>query len=957
MRALAWLGVAATLAACTETRHVAPPARPVVAKVAVETPAPPRARYFQYQLSEMGRRRWFAVEPGSEVLGLVEGTRIVDRQGELLAVQSELNPPLLRARAVPAFAGGGFVFWNPNGLYRSTSYLGELELVASLPAPLERIAFGFDRWLLLGVGGFVTALDPRTGQLSNPQPFDLVDMAASADGRMIAAFELGRYAVSLDRGTTFRDVGAELRGNVTRLSDVPLGFVVDERTLFELTPDGKLSSSAAPRSPKVGRPKPKLDEIPLAERALLAGMPLGEGRARLMLGAAVVEIELASSQVLRKTAELLPSVTACELLHRGHDALAMCRTAGSTVFFSQLEQSAPRLEQSFVGSPRVTEAFGRVLVAAACGSTEKPLTVCVRGDGGWKQVSGAAPPGEDAKAPVSAERYALKADGGVVAFVRQLASYVDLSTGRAVNLGPNYPAAVNSEACEVDRQGKLACISKQGPQPGPLAFDAEGAALPRTHHFEKLALAGRRALGIAQKHLFQSDDFGASWVEVLGPPTLGTLKSGVAGCSDLGCVLDGWQRWGWEPTPPSAESTETQPAPAAPRIALAPELPRLTCRVDGQGTTNAVTAADETSQPGFGAELLAPGMQQKPLLATSTRALRDGYLETVGMRGALRTLVEVIDLRDGGRRIVHRQPPELRYFDFLDPFATQRRARFDVLDIAKMRQTLGIDEPYEPETDSDATEVVPVLSADASKSSGFIAQYMGVTSWVHGDKVELLPIGPAYMDWLIQSAVAKPAGELAILLVNLSDGRARVLQIQKHEPHEIFDVPGTALRADHPTPDALALSSQGELAVLRFTGSTAPPSPEAPVLVYAPGRKVTTLAPWGALRTADDDACRAPEKTKDGYRAIVSAPASWFELRSTTTLDAMSHWTTLVARWSESQVCLERVEAAAEPADLAGDSRPTHVVASFTPEPKAIRIGTTLGWEMRQKVTCDLAPP
>lgn len=166
-----------------------------------------------------------ARRPGSfgEGLRLLAGRRVIERGGSVELADSVAVSDVVEGREVPGYAGGGFLFWNRTGLYRSRTFTGRLEPLLTLPFYIAQVSFGPGFWLLRGNDGSVAVLDAKTAKPRAPTPTGLVDVAAAPDGRVVMALQLGRFSVSVDRNITVRAVEDELGQPVQSLSVDPLG--------------------------------------------------------------------------------------------------------------------------------------------------------------------------------------------------------------------------------------------------------------------------------------------------------------------------------------------------------------------------------------------------------------------------------------------------------------------------------------------------------------------------------------------------------------------------------------------------------------------------------------------------------------------------------------------------------------------------------------------------------------
>src|SRR5262245_46943123 len=91
-----------------------------------ETPRPPA----QYRRFDTAHRRDWPEESEPEYF-LLSGQRLFERAGAYEVAETAGAAPLISGAHAPALAGGGFVFWSRDGLYRARSFLGRLQPLAA----------------------------------------------------------------------------------------------------------------------------------------------------------------------------------------------------------------------------------------------------------------------------------------------------------------------------------------------------------------------------------------------------------------------------------------------------------------------------------------------------------------------------------------------------------------------------------------------------------------------------------------------------------------------------------------------------------------------------------------------------------------------------------------------------------------------------------------------------------
>lgn len=196
------------------------------------------------------------------------------------------------------------------------------------------------------------------------------------------------------------------------------------------------------------------------------------------------------------------------------------------------------------------------------------------------------------------------------------------------------------------------------------------------------------------------------------------------------------------------------------------------------------------------------------------------------------------------------------------------------------------------------------------------------------------------------SAIAEKGGALTTLL---DDGS--VVRYLQGATTKLFQVPtdlGTA--SAHATVDALAITPEGEYAVLRFTAGSEAPSSDYPVLAYRPDEAPEALAPFTSVVPETDAACA----TAAGYRAIVLSNRSWLKVERGPAGSDDDWGMVALVRWSKERVCLEALEIADSSFAVGDETLLTRISASFGAKPSASRQGFAPGVELLQPLSCAL---
>ena len=933
-------------------------------------PAPPPP-VPQYRLA------WIYPEQAAPERALIGGLRFAQEPQGLTLADSATKNRLDGGRALPPFAGSGFVFWDGAGLYRANGFLGRLEPLASAPFGIDDVSFGPKFWLLRSSDGDRWAINPKTGADVALEPQGLLDIAAAGDGRVVAALELGRALVSTDGGATYREVQRELLGPPVALSREPLGFVVEagQRQLVTLQRDGSLVRRPTPQKPTEDgkfrdRRLASPFSVPSGERerfaplnqAVAGGVSGRPGHALVALESAVCEVDLNTGKLVRQGPELLPGSPDCQLLRPNGELLMACKTGEALAILSKVDSERPVLERSFKGQPALHVTADRLLIDTGCDAEPAPLSACVRfASGEWKQLSKRQDPAEKAASDAAAAAGAAlppdprptafvpRSDGGAVALVAELSGYVDLASARAIYLKGGQAGRIMKDAanCWVDGSGTLRCLTSTG----AYAWDQDGNPEPQVFQFSWVRAVGARGLGKDKDgRYFQTEDYGKTWLEVPGPPGKAEGNNHQSRCSEVGCIFNGWLRTGWDATPVKPFTAPVQ-IPIAERPPA--QLPTLTCSIDKPlapvffQSPNSVVA-DAANIPrlyvaGFGVERLRAEYNQ----ITFETALTN--LDGNSMHGLLSTFSRrVRDPRAPDAEIYEQEPLRFRYLDYFDTSSRINTAITRVGELSQAARRLGTASPGTDFEGGGPLPVVPVLARDPGRTAGFIITMERANLWVNAGRVTLL--APWSDLWSTASAALERDGSLLVLATNEAEG-TRVWRHQQGLGTEVFGLPHTPLRSTHNPADALAISEQGEVAVLRFPSGPRPPSSDDPPLAYVPGKPLERLAPWSSLAPATAPACA----DKAGYRAIVTAASSWFKVVQGASVAPNDRGMVAAVRWSKERVCLEALEVQGSYLWLSDQEVETRLLWNPAQRNAATHVGIGSGYEQREPMTCQLA--
>lgn len=959
--------VAAWATACAANQPTpAPRPQQAPSSSATEPATPPPVP--QYRLA------WVYPEQAAPEQAIIGGLRFEQGPAGLTFADSTTKNRLDGGRAIPPFTGRGFAFWDGAGFYRASEFLGRLEPLATAPFEINDVSFGPKFWLLRASDGDRWAIHPKTGADVALEPQGLLDIEAAGDGRVVAVLELGRALVSTDGGATYRDVQRDLSGSPVELSREPLGFVLDQRQLVTLERDGTLRRR--PATPKLSgdgkfrdRRLPSSLSVPSGERerfaplnqAVASGVHGRPGHALVALEASLCEVDLSTGQVVRQGPELLPGSPDCQLLRPGGELLMACKTREALAIFSKVDSQRPVLERSFEGQPALHITADRLLVDKGCDAEPAPLSACARfASGEWKQLSKREDPAEKARVDAAAAAGAAaapdprptafvpRADGGAIALVAELGGYIDLASGQAIRLKGGQEGRIMRDAtnCWVDGAGGLRCLTATG----AYAWDKEGNPEPQVFQFTWVRAAGARGLGRDKDgRFFQTEDYGKTWIEVAGPPGKAEGNNHQSRCSDVGCIFNGWLRTGWDVTP-------VRPFTPPSQILLAERPPAslltVSCSVDKpiapvffQSPNSAEADADDDPSrfvAGFGVDRLRSDYNQITLETALTS------LDGNSMHGLISTFSRrVHDPRAPDAEVYEQEPLRFRYLDYFDTSARIKTAITRVSELSQAARRLGT---FSPGTDFEGggpLPIVPVLAREPARTAGFILTMERARLWVNAGKVTLL--APWSDIWSTASASLERDGSLLVLVTNEAEG-PRVWRHRQGLGTEVFGLPQTPLRPTHDPTDALGISEQGEIAVLRFPSSPRPPSADDPPLAYVPGKPLERLAPWSSLQPATAPACA----DKAGYRALVMPSTSWFKVVHGATEAPNDRGMVAAVRWSKERVCLEALEVQGSYVWMGEQEVESRLLWNPAQKNAGSHVGIGSGYELREAASCQL---
>jgi hypothetical protein len=643
------------LVACGHTEHAALEVQtsrgPAAAPVAPDVPVGRDEYVVAEPMGRPGQKDSTVVIPLGKSEGqgvLIDGLRVVVGPRRLWSAAEVTTPPLLSGARIPAWMGGGFVFWNTKSLYTSSAFDGPLTPLVSLRETIDGVSFASSAMLVRSRSGERWYLDPRTGVPVRMPVAAMVDIAGLSDGRVAALGEFGRAFVSADHGAHFKEVNVRSRRAITELRVVtsesasPRG--AGEKGLWLLAEGGgaaRLDAGAnftefdkAPpadtASVRPPRPEWKGTDAPI-RLALRYGVPVDEGTAIVLSGGAVTKIDLYSGEPVTVSAGRLPPDATCEALRAERDVVFACdRTApgtsskgaaggGSFVASRALGDKGPIIERTFATSaPFYAGDDGSLAYGGPCAGTRVAAdVVCVRGtSGGWQEYDLSSMP-KDQGGPFTVGRWIPRADGSALGIVgAPKPGIIDARTGefRPWPAGETLPTSLASRAATGPKKRGASRDTSQlidrswtvtggghlrgWVDSGSVDVTPEGHVEPSPFAFDKIAAQGSFALAHSKDgRVWQTVDHGLSWIETGAPPAIKPERAEPRFCSAVGCDLGTFYRIGWVPSSPQS-SPPPRSAAAAPNVKT-PELPSVTCRVNA-GPRAQTVARSESSPDDLG---------------------------------------------------------------------------------------------------------------------------------------------------------------------------------------------------------------------------------------------------------------------------------------------------------------------------------------------------------------------
>ena len=921
---------------------------------------------------------------------IVNGLRVRPDATGLAIAESVTVPPLQAGVSLPDWLGGGLLFWNDSALYTADSFLGPLTPLLDVGFRPVRVSFGPSFALLRGSDGQRLAIDFRTRQRVPVSPQLLVDIASTPDGRALALLESGACQFSDDSGKSYGPVPLPVGTQATSVQESSGTLVANlsSGARVRLDSGGKSQLEGAPRA-RAARSTDDalwpLSESPL-ERALAYGVPIGQEFAGVAAAGGVATVNLRTGELVQMTRALMPSDLSCRTLESKGTFLLACSSHAGSVLFSDVFGERPVTQAKFPAGVMLEFAEGVLVAAARCDGQVHPGAVCVRdADGRFHDfdvsaqlalLEQAAPQPKPGGKPVliapSISRWIPKLGGGAVALVSGSApGLLDAQSGKFVPLSEQAMHAGGDARRSPDQWLGLDWIAfKDGSVRGwakdaGVAIGSDGRLEPSVYEFSALGGAGASALAFDRgRRVFQSLDWGRTWVETLAPP--GSATTGKAAlaprCSRVGCVLGPWLRVGWEPEVPAAFARPQ--VTSAPPSSLRPQLPQLICKqlaapvVLERAQSPGATSAGSNSGLGVGPASVARADEYQGFFAWSTAHPIHGSGAPLGLRasfGARRSEPQPADEPPAKSWPGYSWSKRFSFVPAFDPSAPVQLASITWRALFDAASASGAEPPSLTGDEAELFGSVPVLGRNAGEAGGLVLDD-GAPVWLHGPgSIEALSLAAPSSEGQLISAVARAPHTIDVLSAG-TDGSLEVIEILAGKARRLFQRGGEGAALYPANPDALAIGAQDKLAILRAPSGSDPATLADPAVLLHEDGTLSVLAPWSKLFLADAPECRV---APNDFRAVLQTSRAWLRLidsGASVSDEALAAGMFAAVRVNSERWCLEAVELSAGPDERNDSSNETRLSARFTgPRRAAARLGFGAGFEFRQPLGCSLS--
>jgi len=919
---------------------------------------------------------------------IVEGLRVRPDANGLRIAESVSVPAISAGVPLPEALGGGLLFWNDSALYTADSFLGRLTPLLDVGFRPLRVSFAPSFVLIRGGDGDRLAVDIRSRQRVAIVPPLLADIAMTAEGRVLALLEGGGCQLSEDGGKSYQSLvlPAGTRAVSVRQTAGQLiaGLTSDQQVRVDLA--GKVRVEATPRELEALHRTDSLWSLPEPplERALAFGVPIGDDFAGVAVAGSVATVNLRTGELVQVTRAVVPSTLSCRTLDVNGALLLACHSPklGSLVI-SDAFGERPQTQVKVSDGVGLDFAEGVLVVSASCEGLVRVGTSCVRSaDGQFHELDVSAqlaklaqvparpaPNGKTAAASARIVRWVPKVGGGAVAVIGGSApGLLDAQTGTFVPILEEALFAIGNERRTPEVWLGLDWVALQdgsvrGWTPhGGVGIKSDGRLEPSVYFFSQVAGAGAHALASDGRHLFQSSDWGRSWVETLAPPGFvsdGKLNGSLR-CSAVGCLLGPWLRAGWVAETPAAR-VRTQQVAAAPPKMKRDALPTLSCTqllapvVAEQAATDSAMTPDRRF--GMAPLLRATGEEYDGLFIWATVHPITGTGEPLGLRASftMRVPAPAAEFPPAANWAGYSSRAQIDFVPAFEPSGRVQTASISLRALFHAARMAGMDLPSFEAKQTDYLAALPVLGERAGEAEGLLLNEQ-LPLWVHGaGTAEVLAARTEAGEASWISAVQNGPNKLALLSGD-SDGSLEVFELSSGRARRLFRMPGSSSGIFSSNPDALAIGPRGALAIWRTPSGREPSTSTDPALLFHDDGSVTALAPWSRLFLADAPECKP---SASDYRAVIQTSRAWLQLIDAgqpMTDTALLHGMFAILRGNADRLCLEAVELADAPVPRSDSSYETWLSARFVGRGRgAARLGFLPGFEFRQPLSCRLS--
>ena len=945
---------------------------------------------------------------------VVDKRRVVLARGEPRIAPDRASETINGADRLPSRFGGGFVFWTDYAIYRADAFDAPLVPIARTPDRIDTISFGPKAMMVRTANGERWGIGLPKGERVPLAPLGLVDVVALDEGRALGFDDRGSVFTSVDHGTHWSDVTAQVKGQPMRvfLHDEELWLEDNNSSAMRLEPDGHLawfdkapedeSAEIRPRDPKW-----RGSDYPL-RAALRQGVAIDAETALVLEAGDIYRIDVRTGDVVSVQQGKLPPDASCQGMAVPGDVIFACvsrnSNAGAFVVSHTLSSDGPTIEQSFGtgGFQFFASDDGGLVYGASCSGTpvgSAPMA-CVRMPSGtWEErdLANLTMDGGAGPADVVVARWVPRGDGRVVAIITdpqpgiydpvsgsivaiadELKSVAARGGMTAYYPGKRYhpPHRLGpTSGAVIDSTWSYAGNTLRGTTTGGESFEVTDDGKIKTSGWDFEAIYAQN-LGVGRSkggRLYQTSDHGASWVEVAVPPS-GAESLDLVSCSSVGCDFGAFYRIGWQVRPPRVEAA-VKPPPPAPAVRRVRGV-ELSCRAAGPVAQKVLSRTDDSpADLGLGnVRLPLPNERndwayvRNPSPRGITMAWASGSDSPPDAEGspALRYLLSGYQAQkddtdalvvQGPTKSIHLLRRGVAYVPMFDPAGRVVRTGIPLSEAIAAAKRAGV--TADEFLSADPTENLvsfPITAADPTAVSdvGFQDPSTGLIATFRAERARLaVRPNPNGDTVTVFSAVALPGDETAILDTVSSGTDSHVYKVGPNGVVDLFAFAAVNATYHPANPDALAVGPKGELGIIRTPSGSDPPSELDPAYVVVQGSPPAPLAAWSTVKPADDPACKSEP---GGWRTTLQTIGPWIRLQNPD-LKVDDFPMMARVRWTPNRVCLEgfevRLPSITVPFAQNGTQQSTQTSTWLVAKGAAFaRVSVAEGIEWRQPLEC-----